>query len=117
MAEANREIGIARAAFYPNVTLSAGGGFAQNGFDLANLANSLWSYGATFKLPIFEGGLRRARLQQAWSDYRETRDSYRSKVLDSFREVEDRLSRTDRLNAENQALSMSVDASLSPPSV
>ncbi|UYH51125.1 efflux transporter outer membrane subunit [Candidatus Kirkpatrickella diaphorinae] len=113
MAEANREIGIARAAFYPNVTLSAGGGFAQNGFDLANLANSLWTYGATFKLPIFEGGLRRARLQQAWSDYRETRDLYRSKVLDSFREVEDGLSRTDRLNAENEALSMSVDASLS----
>lgn len=56
MAEANREIGITRAAFYPNVTLSAGGGFAQNGFDLANLANSLWTYGATFKLPIFEGG-------------------------------------------------------------
>lgn len=112
MAEANREIGIARAAFYPNVTLSAGGGFAQNGFDLANLANSLWTYGARFEMPIFEGGLRRARLQQAWSDYRETRDAYRSKVLDTFREVEDGLSRTDRLDAENQALGKAVDATL-----
>ncbi|GBQ94604.1 efflux transporter outer membrane subunit [Asaia lannensis] len=112
MAQANREIGIARAAFYPHVSLQAGGGFAQNGFDLANLANSLWSYGASFELPIFEGGLRRAELQHAWSAYRETRDNYRSKVLDSFREVEDGLSRTSRLDQENRTLEKAVDATL-----
>lgn len=112
MAQANREIGIARAAFYPHVSLQAGGGFAQNGFDLANLANSLWSYGASFELPIFEGGLGRAELQHAWSAYRETRDTYRSKVLDSFREVEDGLSRTNRLDQENHALKKAVDATL-----
>ncbi|GBQ09782.1 efflux transporter outer membrane subunit [Swaminathania salitolerans] len=113
MAQANREIGIARAAFYPHVSLQAGGGFAQNGFDLANLANSLWSYGASFELPIFEGGLRRAELQHAWSAYRETRDAYRSKVLDSFREVEDGLSRTSRLDQENRTLQKAVEATLS----
>ncbi|AOX17729.1 efflux transporter outer membrane subunit [Kozakia baliensis] len=112
MAQANREIGIARAAFYPHVSLQAGGGFAENGFDLANLANSLWTYGASFELPIFEGGLRRAELQHAWSAYRETRDNYRSKVLDSFREVEDGLSRTNRLDQENKALEKAVNATL-----
>lgn len=112
MAQANREIGIARAAFYPHVSIMAGGGFAQNGFDLANLANSLWTYGASFELPIFEGGLRRAELQRSWSAYRETRDEYRGTVLAAFREVEDGLSRTDRLNKENQALEKAVDATL-----
>lgn len=112
MAQANREIGIARAAFYPHISLQAGGGFAQNGFDLANLANSLWSYGASLELPIFEGGLRRAELQHAWSAYREMRDSYRSKVLDSFREVEDGLSRTNRLHQENITLEKAVDATM-----
>lgn len=112
MAQANREIGIARAAFYPHISLQAGGGFSQNGFDLANLANSLWTYGASFELPIFEGGLRRAELQHAWSAYRETRDTYRGKVLGAFREVEDGLSRTDRLSMENRALEKAVDATL-----
>ncbi|CAI9121044.1 efflux transporter outer membrane subunit [Brytella acorum] len=112
MAQANREIGIARAAFYPHISLNVGGGFAQNGFDLANLANSLWTYGASFELPLFEGGLRRAELQRSWSGYRETRDTYRSKVLNAFREVEDGLSRTDRLNLENNTLEKAVRATL-----
>lgn len=112
MAQANREIGIARAAFYPHVTFVAGGGFAQNGFDLANLANSLWMYGAHFELPIFEGGLRRAELQHSWSAYRETVDDYRAKVLDAFREVEDGLSQTNRLDKENEALKRAVKAAL-----
>lgn len=112
MAQANRRIGIARAAFYPHISLAAGGGFDQNGFDLANLANSLWTYGASFSLPIFEGGLRRAELQRSWSAYRETLDDYRSKVLSSFKEVEDGLSLTDRLYRENDALKKAVDATL-----
>ncbi|WP_264817030.1 TolC family protein, partial [Gluconobacter kondonii] len=77
MAQANRAIGIARAAFYPHVFFSANGGFDSNGFNLANLANSMWSYGASVSMPLFEGGLRRAQLQHSWSVYRETLDTYR----------------------------------------
>jgi len=112
MATANRQIGVSRAAFYPNVSLKANGGFDANGFDLANLANSMWSYGADVSMPIFEGGLRRAALQSSWSQYRETRDYYRSAVLSAFREVDDGLSRTDRLWEENDRLKKAATAAL-----
>lgn len=112
MAQANREIGIARAAFYPHFSLYAGGGFEANGFKLASLANSLWTYGARFNLPLFDGGIRRAELQRSWSAYRETRDDYRMTVLSAFREVEDGLSRTNRLTLENDALEKAVKANL-----
>jgi NodT family efflux transporter outer membrane factor (OMF) lipoprotein len=111
MAEANRAIGVARAAFYPDISLGANGGFDASGVDLASLGNSMWSYGANISLPIFEGGLRRAELQHAWAAYREKRDEYRTTVLSAFREVEDGLSRSARLNAESQRLEQAVSAS------
>jgi outer membrane protein, multidrug efflux system len=97
MAQASRSIGIARAAFFPNVSFRAGGGFEDAAFNLFSLANSFWSYGATVSLPLFQGGLRRAQLQQSWSAYRETEDRYRSTVLNAFREVENNLSLTGQL--------------------
>jgi outer membrane protein, multidrug efflux system len=100
MAAANAEIGVSRAAFYPNITLSAGAGFEDNAFNLLSLPNSLWSVGAGAMLPLFEGGLRRAELQRSWSQYAQTRDGYRSTVLASFQEVEDGLSLTQRLATE-----------------
>ena len=100
MAAANAEIGVSRAAFYPNITLSGLAGFEDNAFNLASVPNSLWSVGAGAMLPVFEGGLRRAELQRSWSQYAQTRDGYRSIVLASFQEVEDGLSLTQRLATE-----------------
>jgi multidrug efflux system outer membrane protein len=100
MAAANVEIGVSRAAFYPNITLGAAGGFEDNAFNLVSLPNSMWSVGAGAMLPLFEGGLRRAELQRSWSQYAQTRDGYRSTVLASFQEVEDGLSLTQRLATE-----------------
>jgi NodT family efflux transporter outer membrane factor (OMF) lipoprotein len=100
MAAANVEIGVSRAAFYPNITLGAAAGFEDNAFNLASLPNSMWSVGAGAMLPLFEGGLRRAELQRSWSQYAQTRDGYRSTVLASFQEVEDGLSLTQRLATE-----------------
>ncbi|MCP1212721.1 efflux transporter outer membrane subunit [Acetobacter okinawensis] len=108
MAQANRAIGIARAAFYPHVFFSANGGFDSNGFNLANLANSMWSYGASVSMPLFEGGLRRAQLQHSWSVYRETLDNYRKTVLSAFGDVENGLSLTNRLRAESERLAQGV---------
>lgn len=108
MAQANRAIGIARAAFYPHVFFSANGGFDSNGFNLANLANSMWSYGASVSMPLFEGGLRRAQLQHSWSVYRETLDHYRMTVLSAFGDVENGLSLTNRLRAETERLEQAV---------
>ena len=97
MAQANRVIGIARAAFFPNVSFRLGGGYENDGFSLIKAATSFWSYGSAIELPVFQGGYRRAQLQQAWSAYRETEDLYRSTVLNAFREVENNLSLTNRL--------------------
>jgi outer membrane protein TolC len=97
MAQANRVIGIARAAFFPNVAFRLGGGYENDGFSLIKAATSFWSYGSAIELPVFQGGYRRAQLQQAWSAYRETEDRYRSTVLNAFREVENNLSLTNRL--------------------
>ena len=97
MAEANRTIGIARAAFFPDVKFSADGGILDAGFDVAKLTAAFWSYGSVVSLPVFQGGYRRAQLQKSWSAYRETEDRYRSTVLNAFREVENGLSLTNRL--------------------
>jgi outer membrane protein, multidrug efflux system len=108
MAAANAEIGVSRAAFYPNITISAIAGFQDTGFDLLSLPNSLWTIGANAVLPLFEGGLRRAELQRSWSQYAQTRDTYRSTVLSAFQEVEDGLALTTYLQAAVQQQSQAV---------
>ncbi len=110
MAEANRAIGIARAAFFPNVRFRVGGGFEDSGFNLFSLGNAFWSYGSLVSLPVFQGGYRRAQLQQFWSAYRETEDQYRSTVLNAFREVENALSLTNRLTVAAERQDAAVGA-------
>jgi NodT family efflux transporter outer membrane factor (OMF) lipoprotein len=112
MAQASRAIGIARAAFFPNVRFRLDGGFEDSGFNLIKLANSFWSYGSAVSLPLFQGGYRRAQLQQSWSAYRETEDRYRSTVLNAFREVENNLSLTNRLTVAANRQDSAVGATL-----
>jgi NodT family efflux transporter outer membrane factor (OMF) lipoprotein len=112
MAEANRAIGIARAAFYPDVRFFADGGLLDTSFNIAELAGAFWAYGAKVSLPIFEGGYRRAQLQRSWSAYRETEDRYRSTVLNAFREVENGLSLTNRLMVAAERQEAAVGANL-----
>jgi outer membrane protein, multidrug efflux system len=100
MAAANASIGVSRAAFYPNLTLSGAAGFEDTAFNLLSLPNSLWSVGASAMLPVLDGGLRRAELGRSWAAYAQTRDNYRATVLAAFREVEDSLSLTQRLATE-----------------
>jgi outer membrane protein, multidrug efflux system len=117
MAAANASIGVSRAAFYPNVTLSGTAGFEDNAFNLLSLPNSLWSIGAGATLPLFEGGLRRAELQSSWSQYAQTRDSYRATVLAAFQEVEDGLSLTQRLAVETTQQREASDQALQALSI
>jgi multidrug efflux system outer membrane protein len=112
MAQANREIGVAKAAFFPRVEFRLNGGFEDHGLNLVKLANSFWSYGSAVSLPVFDGGLRRAQLQRSWSVYRETEDKYRTTVLNAFREVEDALSLTNRLSGSVRKLDEAVAATL-----
>jgi NodT family efflux transporter outer membrane factor (OMF) lipoprotein len=100
MAAANAAIGIAHAAFYPNIRISAQAGFEDTALALGSLPNSLWAVGASAMLPLFDGGLRHAQLQASWSTFAQTGDQYRATVLRAFREVEDNLVLTDRLASE-----------------
>ena len=112
MAQANRAIGIARAAFFPDVKFSADGGLLDAGFDVAKLAGAFWSYGSVVSLPVFQGGYRRAQLQKSWSAYRETEDRYRSTVLNAFREVENGLTLTNRLAVAADRQDAAIGATL-----
>lgn len=108
MAKANREIGIAKAAFFPNISFGATGGW-ESGSNILSSSNSYWSYGSLGSIPIFQGGFRRAQLQQAWSSYRETEHMYRSTVLNAFREVENSLTQTKYLALETEKLDRAVE--------
>ena len=112
MAAANALIGVTRAAFYPDIRLSALSGFQDTGFNLASLPNSLWVVGAEAMLPLFEGGLRKAELQLSWSQLAQAADNYRATVLTAFQQVEDGLVLTDRLNTEAAQQRAALQAAL-----
>lgn len=112
MAAANAAIGVSRAAFYPNIRLSADAGFEDQGFGLASLPNTLWAVGASGMMPLFEGGLRRAQLRSSWSRLNQASDLYRSTVLKAFREVEDNLVLTDRLATESKEQQAALQAAM-----
>jgi len=93
VAAANAEIGVATAAIYPSLTLSASGGFI--GSSLGNwisLPNRFWSLGAQLAGTVFDGGLRTAQRDQSIALYDAAVAQYRQTVLDAFRDVEDGLS-------------------------
>ena len=111
MAAANAEIGVSRAAFYPNISLSGLAGTEDSGFNLISLPNAVWSIGSQIALPLFEGGLRKAELDFAKSSYAQTRDRYRATVLSAFQQVEDQLSLNDLLTKERALDKQAADAS------
>ncbi len=99
MAYQNAEVGIARTAFYPHITLSGSGGWQST--DLAPLFNApslFWSLGADALQPIFEGGRNRANLAAARSAYDQSVANYRQAVLTAFQQVEDGISNLSTLS-------------------
>ncbi len=93
MAEANAQIGVATAAYYPTLTLSASGGLESSTFrHLFDYASRFWSIGPGVSETIYDGGLRRATVNQYISTYNADVASYRQTVLTAFQQVEDDLS-------------------------
>ena len=91
-ASANAQIGVAQAAFFPALTLSANGGLQSSVIgSLLSLPNRYWSLGAQLAQTLFDAGLRSAEKTQAIAKYDETVANYRSTVLTGFQEVEDNL--------------------------
>jgi NodT family efflux transporter outer membrane factor (OMF) lipoprotein len=92
VAAANAQIGVAEAAFFPSLTLSATGGYSSPSFaSLFSLPNQYWAIGAALAQAIFDAGLRSAQKEQAIAAYDQTVAAYRQTVLNGFQEVEDNL--------------------------
>lgn len=109
---ANANIGVARAAYFPVIGLSASGGYRSNSFsDWFTAPNRFWSIGPSLALPLFDGGLRSAQSRQAEAAYDETVANYRQTVLGSLQEVEDNLIALDHLEKEVQFQQDAVAAS------
>jgi len=93
VAQANAQIGIAKAAYYPNVTLTAGGGIESSSIsDWFTWPSRFWSIGAAAAETIFDAGLRRATVEQFRAQYDADVANYRQTVLTAFQQVEDNLS-------------------------
>ena len=83
---------MARAAYFPNILLSASGGFGNSSFSSwFTWPSRFWSVGPSLAETIFDAGLRRATVQQFQANYDQTVANYRQTVLTAFQQVEDNL--------------------------
>jgi NodT family efflux transporter outer membrane factor (OMF) lipoprotein len=109
MAAANAQIGIAYAAYYPNVTLTAGAGFEGSAFTkLISWPSRFWSIGSSLSETVFDAGLRRATVNQFVATYNADLAAYRQTVLNAFQQVEDALATlrilTEQIQQQHQAV-------------
>ena len=92
MIAANANIGVARAAYFPSLTLGAQGGFQSNSIsNWLSAPSSFWAIGPNALLTLFDGGLRRAQVAQARAEFDASAANYRSTVVTAFQQVEDSL--------------------------
>ena len=111
VAAANAQIGIARTAYYPNVSLTGLAGFDSGRItSLLEGPAAFWELAGSAAETLFEGGTRRAALEESRASYNQYVDSYRQTVLTAFREVEDSLSTLRILQEEAQTEDNAVAA-------
>jgi NodT family efflux transporter outer membrane factor (OMF) lipoprotein len=111
MASANAQIGVAKAAYYPVISLAASGGFESGAIStLLTGPSALWSVGGSAIAPIFDAGRRRANLDQAIAAYDQTVANYRETVLTGFQQVEDNVAALRILEHEAQVQAEAVVA-------
>ena len=115
MAAANARIGVAKAAFFPTVSLTGAGGFESADVDaLFDKDSRFWSIGPSISIPLFAGGRSKANLQATQASYDEAVAQYRQRVLTAFQEVEDALVnlrlRADQAEANARLLESARDS-------
>jgi NodT family efflux transporter outer membrane factor (OMF) lipoprotein len=111
MAAANAQIGVATAAYFPSLTLSASTGFRANSPpDWLTIPSRFWSVGPALAETLFDGGLRRAVSNQAKAAYDANVAAYRQTALNALKEVEDNLSALRILEEEARAQDEAVRA-------
>ncbi|MCY1440400.1 Outer membrane protein OprJ [compost metagenome] len=108
---ANAQIGVAKTAWFPDLTLSATGGYRSGSLDnWISTPNRFWSIGPQFAMVLFDGGFIASQVEQAEASYDQTVASYRQTVLDGFREVEDYMVQLDVLEEESAVQQEALDA-------
>ena len=111
MASANAQIGVAVAAFYPNLTLSAEGGLESSTLKhLFDWPSRFWSVGPSVSETIFDAGLRRATVNQYIAAYNANVAAYRQTVLTAFQQVEDYLAAVRILSQQIQQQQLAVES-------
>ncbi len=109
--EANAQIGVARAAYFPLISLSGGGGFESQALGtLLQGPSGLWQLAGAAAETLFDGGQRRGTSEQAKALFDKSVDEYRQTVLTSFQEVEDNLAALRVLGEEAKTEDAAVAA-------
>jgi len=111
MLAAQQRVGLAKAAWFPDLSLTASGGYASPELgDLFKWSARAWGVGAILALPVFDGGRRAAGVQNATGQLDEAVANYREQVLVAFRDVEDQLAQLRILADQAQAQGRAVDS-------
>ena len=98
VAAANARIGVARAAWFPSLTLNAQGGYQSTGWaNLLTAPSRVWAIGPSLLLDVFDGGLRKATIAAARAQTDAAGATYRGVVLGAFQQVQDNLTLLDHL--------------------
>ncbi len=109
MAQANAQIGVAKAAYFPTLTLSASAGLqSTQGSSWFTWPSRFWSVGPAIAETIYDGGLRRATMEQYRAQFDQTVANYRNTVLTAFQQVEDNLSGLRILSQEIQEQNIAI---------
>jgi NodT family efflux transporter outer membrane factor (OMF) lipoprotein len=111
MMAANANIGVARAAYFPMLTLGAQGGFESKSFsNWLSAPSAFWAVGPNALLSVFDGGLRRAQVAQARAQFDSSAAYYRSTAVSAFQQVEDSLATLNHYHDASVDEKAAVDA-------
>jgi len=111
MIAANANIGVARAAYFPSLTLGAQAGFESQAFsNWLSAPSAFWAIGPNALLSVFDGGLRRAQVAQARAEFDASAANYRSIVVGAFQQVEDSLASLNHYHDASVEEKAAVDA-------
>jgi NodT family efflux transporter outer membrane factor (OMF) lipoprotein len=112
VAQANAQIGLAKSAYYPSLSLNASGGYSSDHVsNLVDWPSRVWSLGSSATQLIFDGGSRKAQVAEAKASYDSTVANYRNAVITAFQEVQDNLAATQVLESETVTQGNAVAAS------
>ena len=112
-AAANAQIGVAKAAYFPTLTLGLSAGFQDaGGVNLLQAPNSYWTLGPQMVAPLFDGGRRKAQTRFAEAQFAQAAADYKQTVLGAFQNVEDQLALNNQLADEADETALAVSAAV-----